>query len=92
MVILEAQETLTGEKLEFEKDRIETWKDIFRAKYFQLTVSEETHSKLDGWHGNGKSEKVRKWIASHMKPWQTLPEGSEGVCFQNDLALFTKVL
>lgn len=92
MVQMQAQVDLTGEKLEFQKERIETWKDVFKGQYFSLGVSEETHAKLDGWHANGKSDKVRKWTAAHMKPYSSLPEGKEGICFQNDLSLFVKVL
>lgn len=92
MVLLQAQVSLTGEKLEYEKDRVETWKDIIKGKYFQLTVSEDQHSKIDGWHENGKDVKIRTWLTSSMRPYQTLPEGSEGEMFQADLELFVRIL
>lgn len=92
MVQLQAQEDLTGKKLEFEKERVETWKDVFKGKFFQVTVSEESHDKLDRLREKGADAKARKWIAEHMKPYITLPEGNEGEMFQRDLELFVRIL
>ena len=89
---LTAQVDLTGEEITYDKERVETWKDVLKAKYYQLSVSEDMHAKIDGWHENGKEFKLRAWIASHMKPWQTLPEGKEGEAYQQDMALFIRIL
>jgi len=94
MVQLSAQEDLTGKKLEFEKDRLESWKDVFRGAYYQITVSEEAHSKLDRMHEKGQEPKIRTWIANHMKPrtGYNLPGGLEGQAYQNDFEMFCKIL
>ena len=94
MVLLSAQEDLTGKKLEFEKDRYETYKDVFQGAYYQITVSEEAHSKLDRMHEKGQDLKIKAWITNHMKPRTryTLPSGKEGQIYQKDFELFAKIL
>jgi len=94
MVGLEAQVDLTGNKLKFEKDRIESWKDVFTGAYFQIIVSEESHSKIDRMHEKGQDTKVKDWIVNHMKPRpkHTLPREKEGEAFQMDFELFAKIL
>lgn len=89
---LTAQEDLSGNKLEFEKDRIETWKDVFSGQFFRITVSEDDHSKFDRMHEKGQDAKIRVYIASHMKPYVSLPAGKEGLAFQQDFELFAKIL
>ncbi len=89
---LQKQKTLTGEEIEFLKERVDSWKDIFQGKFFQVTVSENAHYDLDRMHEKGHERKVRAWISEHMRANENLPEGREGELFQADLDLFCKIL
>lgn len=89
---LDAQVDLTGKKLEFEKDRVETWKDIFTGQYFRINVSEEDHDKIDRMHEKGQDHKIRKYISTKMKPYLNLPTGRDGEAYQADFELFAKIL
>lgn len=85
---LEAQVTLTGEKLEFNKETVEKRMDMFRGQFFQINRSEEAADKLSRLSEGKKKE----WIEKHMKPYIPLPRGEEGEVFQQDLGLFCKIL
>ncbi len=95
MVLLTIQKDLSGKELSYEKERVETWKDVLKGMYFQIVVSEESHDKISRMREKDNGEqKMRNWIANHMKPRQglSLPATNEGEVFQEDFELFCKVL
>lgn len=72
------------------KEVIETVKTIYHGKYFDLTVSEAGVVKLDKLKEDGKD--TRQWIACQMKLKESLIQGQEGKCFQNDLETLKNML
>ncbi len=92
MTLLQAD--LDGKKLEFEKERVDTWKDILKGGFFQITVSEESHDKISRMREKGQDKKIRDWVANHMKlrANYSLPETNEGDVFKEDFELFCKIL
>ena len=95
MVLLTIQKDLNGKELAYEKERVETWKDVLKGGYFQIIISEESHDKISRMREKDNGErKIRDWVANHMKPRQgiSLPSTDEGAVFQEDFELFCKIL